>query len=162
MMDGKDHVLIVEDDLATLYALERLFQSQGWQVSSSRTIENALTQLESPPDWIVLDLGLIDGNGEDVLRYVREAGIPSRVAVVSGLIGPASLPGLRPLKPDVLLMKPIHFEDLLVACETPTSPSAPAAHEALALNRPKSTQNPVATPGKVPAKDGPESTLEKG
>ncbi len=65
----------------------------------------------------MLDLGLIDGSGEEVLRYVREAGMPSRVAVVSGHIDPSSILGLKPWKPDVLLTKPIHFEDLLAACE---------------------------------------------
>ena len=147
MRDSKDHVLIVEDDMATLYALTRLFQGQGWQVSSSRTIEKALVELESPPDWIVLDLGLIDGNGEDVLRYVREAGLPSRVAVVSGLIGPASLPGLKPLKPDVLLTKPIHFEDLLAACEAPASRSTSHGTS----DRQTPAQNPLAASEKAPA-----------
>ncbi|WP_406698153.1 response regulator [Singulisphaera sp. Ch08] len=147
MTDSKDHVLIVEDDMATLYALKRLFRSQGWQVSSSRTIEKALVQLESPPDWIVLDLGLIDGSGEEVLRYVREAGFPTRVAVVSGLLGPASLHGLKLLKPDLLLTKPIHFDDLLVACSRP-----PAAHISSheILDQPTSAQEPP-----VEAKFGP-------
>ncbi len=29
MTESKEHVLIVEDDMAMLFALERLFQSQG-------------------------------------------------------------------------------------------------------------------------------------
>lgn len=115
--EGQAHrVLLVEDDMATLYALTRLFETQGWDVSSSRSIETALTQLDSPPDWIVLDLGLADGNGEEVLRYVRKKDIPSRVAVVSGLITPERLSHLKPLRPDALLEKPTPFDDLLRAC----------------------------------------------
>lgn len=140
MTESKEHVLIVEDDMAMLFALERLFQSEGWQVSSSRTIEHALTQLESPPDWIVLDLGLIDGSGEEVLRYVREAGMPSRVAVVSGHIDPSSVLDLKPWKPDVLLPKPIHFEDLLAACEALGSEN----------RQPPPTESPKFAPGIPP------------
>ncbi|SIO39053.1 Response regulator receiver domain-containing protein [Singulisphaera sp. GP187] len=151
MMDRKDRVLIVEDDMATLYALKRLFQGQGWQVSSSRSIEKALVQLDSPPDWIVLDLGLIDGSGEEVLRYVREAGIPSRVAVVSGLLGPASLPGLKSLKPDLMLTKPIHFDELLVACGTPAARSIPPA----TLDRPTAAPELLAASEESPLESGP-------
>jgi DNA-binding response OmpR family regulator len=115
--DPRNRILIVEDDLATLYALERLFRSQGWSVRASRTVEEALAQLDVPPNWIVLDLELPDGSGEEVLRHVRDSRSSARVAVVSGTPELDSLPSLKPLKPDVVMAKPIHFEDLLAACD---------------------------------------------
>lgn len=116
-MDGSGRVLIVEDDLGSLYALRTLFLHHGWDVSLSRTVAGALTSLDPPPDWIILDLELADGDGEEVLCHVREAGIPSRVAVVSGMLDGSRLAGLELLKPDLVRGKPISFGELLEACE---------------------------------------------
>lgn len=116
-------VLIVEDDLATLFAMRTLFGQRGWDVSESRTIAAALAQLDPPPDWIVLDLSLADGDGEEVLRHVRGAGVPSRVAVVSGALDADRLAVLKPLRPDLMLAKPILFGELLETCEGVAGPA---------------------------------------
>src|SRR4051794_30999055 len=79
-------ILIVEDDLAILYALQTLFGRHGWTVAISRTIAGAFERLDPAPDWIILDLGLADGDGEVVLRRVREEPIATRVAVVSAVL----------------------------------------------------------------------------
>ena len=52
-----NRVLIVEDGLATQIAMLKLFKVRGWEVLQSRTVAGALSQLEPPPDWIILDLG---------------------------------------------------------------------------------------------------------
>lgn len=133
--DPRNRVLIVEDDLATLYALQRLFRAQGWLVRSSRTVGDAIAELEAPPTWIVLDLMLPDGSGEEVLRHVRESRLSTRVAVVSGLPEVANLPGLKPLNPDVTMAKPIHFEDLLAACGVSSSDLNPDGPRNPGLNK---------------------------
>lgn len=109
-------ILIVEDDLAHLYALRTLFEREGWQVSESRTLAGALAQLDPPPDWIILDLGLADGDGEVLLDHVRGAGLPSRVAVVSSKLDAERIARLQPLKPEAILEKPVPFETLRKVC----------------------------------------------
>lgn len=111
-----DRLLIVEDDLATLFALRTTFARAGWDISSSRTLAHALALLVPTPAWIILDLGLADGDGETILRYVRSAGIPSGVLVLSGQLDADRLAALQPLRPAFVFRKPIHFEDLLMAC----------------------------------------------
>src|SRR5262245_9091474 len=114
---GMGRVLIIEDDLATLYALGSLFEHDGWEVTQSRTIAGGIAQLQPPPDWIVLDMGLADGDGHDVLRHLRAAAIPSRVAILSGLLDEDRVAGLKSYSPDLMLQKPIQFADLLAACQ---------------------------------------------
>src|SRR5262245_2475856 len=109
-------VLLVEDDLSILLVMQRLFGRDGWIVSHSRTVAEALAQLDLKPDWIVLDLGLADGDGAEILRHVRDAGIPSRVAIISGRLDDDRLTALAPLKPDLVFHKPVSFDDLLRAC----------------------------------------------
>jgi DNA-binding NarL/FixJ family response regulator len=61
----------------------------------------------------VLDLNLPDGNGIEVLRYARSAGLPARIAVHTGVADPALLQQVRALKPDALFVKPFDPDDLL-------------------------------------------------
>lgn len=126
MVAGEGHVLIVEDSLAMGYALRAQFEAFGWTVTLARTVALALEQLASPrppdaappPDWILLDLWLSDGDGQDVLRHVREAGIPCRVAVISAGLDAERVASLQPLRPDLMLAKPISFEKLIEACQS--------------------------------------------
>src|SRR4051794_32877114 len=115
MESARSRVLIVEDDLATLYALQALFLHRGWNVSLSRTVAGALAQLVPPFDWIILDLELTDGDGEEVLRHMRETGIPSRVVVLSAVQDPERHEDLKPLRPDRVLPKPVRFRQILGA-----------------------------------------------
>ncbi|SIO36689.1 Response regulator receiver domain-containing protein [Singulisphaera sp. GP187] len=115
------------------YALRAQFQAFGWEVRLSRTVASALENLDPPPDWILLDLWLSDGDGEDVLRHVREAGIPSHVAVISAGLDPERIASLEPLKPDLMLPKPISFEKLLEACQS--------AHSSVGQAEPKAASS---------------------
>src|SRR4051794_1703823 len=97
-------LLVVEDDLASCFALRALFERRSWQVSFARSVAEALGALSlDPPDWLILDLFLPDGDGEEVLRWVREAGLNVRVAVTSGILDSQRAVSLRKWKPDILM-----------------------------------------------------------
>jgi DNA-binding response OmpR family regulator len=104
-MDG-NRLLIVEDHAATRAALQILFARRGWEVTEAGTVSEALARLDPPPDYLLLDLMLPDGDGESVLRMVREAALGTRVAVLTGLQDPLRLGRVEGLHPDVLLRKP--------------------------------------------------------
>lgn len=112
----RNRFLIVEDDLATLYALRALFERRGCVVATARTVAEALASLEPVPDWIILDLYLPDGDGEDVVQWVRAAGLPARVAIVSGILGAVRIERLLSWNPDLVMSKPVDFASLLGHC----------------------------------------------
>jgi DNA-binding response OmpR family regulator len=93
-------VLIVEDDPSTGKALRRLFRLKGWDITLATTVTEALDSLARPPRFILLDLMLPDGDGEAVLRRVRDENIPSRVGVSSGTNDVARLARVRDMGPD--------------------------------------------------------------
>ena len=74
MSDGDGAlVLVVDDEPAILRALRPALSARGFRVDVARTGQEALDRAAvQPPDVIVLDLGLPDIDGLDVLRRLRE------------------------------------------------------------------------------------------
>jgi DNA-binding response OmpR family regulator len=72
-------ILLVEDDPAFSSALQQALQDQDYAVNSVSTGEAALYVVKTDaPDIVVLDLGLPDMDGMEVLRRIRRhnAGLP--------------------------------------------------------------------------------------
>src|SRR5260221_4489531 len=73
-------LLLVEDDVAIRGALIRALTERGHAVSSTPTAMEALQLVvDSPPDLVILDLGLPDLDGYEALRMLRAI---SKVPVV--------------------------------------------------------------------------------
>jgi DNA-binding response OmpR family regulator len=109
-------LLIVEDDPDTHRILSKLFTSRGWQVSVAGTLAEALDALDPAPELIFLDLWLPDGDGEEVIKRIRRDGLPTCVAIISGVLDPETAGKLLVWKPDMLMAKPVDFSRLLSAC----------------------------------------------
>jgi CheY-like chemotaxis protein len=113
-------ILVVEDDAASRDTLRRLFAHEGWVVSVAKTVTEAMTKLNPPPHCILLDLMLPDGDGEEVLRKVREDNLPTKVAVCTGMNDPVRLALVKGMDPAALFQKPIDFDEVYRACEDDT------------------------------------------
>ena len=67
-------ILLVEDHLPTQVFLADNLTADGYRVLDAATVEQACVRLESDyPDLALLDLGLPDGDGLDLLRRIRGA-----------------------------------------------------------------------------------------
>jgi two-component system, OmpR family, KDP operon response regulator KdpE len=72
-MSGKPRVLVVDDEPAILRFLKPALEANDFEVTSAATLAEALKRIaKEPPDVVVLDLGLPDGDGKDVIRQVRQ------------------------------------------------------------------------------------------
>jgi two-component system, OmpR family, KDP operon response regulator KdpE len=66
-------VLVVDDEAAILRFLKPALEANGYDMSSAATVADAVKRIAADaPDVVLLDLGLPDGDGKDVLRRVRE------------------------------------------------------------------------------------------
>jgi len=72
-MKIKDKVLVVEDEQSISNFISTILNANGYDTLIVRTGEEALTMISSHcPDLIVLDLGLPDMDGIEVLKSVRK------------------------------------------------------------------------------------------
>jgi two-component system KDP operon response regulator KdpE len=72
-MSTRTRVLVVDDEPAILRFLSPAFAANDIEMSSATTIAEATKRIAAEaPDLVVLDLGLPDGDGKDVIRRVRQ------------------------------------------------------------------------------------------
>ncbi len=64
-------ILLVDDTEAQRYALGRVLRGGGYKVIEAGTAEEALTQVKSRPDLVLLDVGLPGMNGYEVCRRIK-------------------------------------------------------------------------------------------
>jgi two-component system KDP operon response regulator KdpE len=66
------HVLVVDDEPQILRALKTTLRGAGYDVATAATVAEALAAAAArPPDAVILDLVLPDGDGTDVARELR-------------------------------------------------------------------------------------------
>jgi two-component system, OmpR family, KDP operon response regulator KdpE len=108
-----ERVLVVEDEPALLRALEINLRARGYEVSSSADGRAALAEAaRRPPDAVLLDLGLPDMDGSEVIRRLRAwTAVP--VLVLSGRAGSGDKIGALDAGADDYVTKPFSMEELL-------------------------------------------------
>lgn len=77
-------ICLVEDDLELGRALQSSLQDEGQEVVWVRRAGDARRWVDTEPfDAVLLDLGLPDGNGIDVLRELRASGLTLPILVIT-------------------------------------------------------------------------------
>jgi two-component system KDP operon response regulator KdpE len=72
-MSGKTRVLVVDDEPAILRFLRPALEANGYDVVTAGSVDEAMKRIAGEtPEVVVLDLGLPDGDGKDVIRQVRQ------------------------------------------------------------------------------------------
>ena len=120
MNDDRSTILVVEDDRATCTFLADNLTADGYELLTAGTARDALARIErSYPDLVIVDLGLPDRDGLELLTEIREAdGVATRVdpelplLVLSGRIN--DLHRLRTFErgADDVVAKPFSYPEL--------------------------------------------------
>jgi two-component system, OmpR family, KDP operon response regulator KdpE len=72
-MTVKTRILVVDDEAAILRFLKPALAANDYQVATAGTVAEAVKHIAAnAPDAVVLDLGLPDGDGKEVIRNVRQ------------------------------------------------------------------------------------------
>jgi two-component system KDP operon response regulator KdpE len=106
-------VLVIEDEPALLRALRINLRARGYDVAAAATGRDALAEARRrTPDAVLLDLGLPDIDGGNVIRELRGwSRVP--VIVLSGRAGSGDKIGALDAGADDYVTKPFDMEELL-------------------------------------------------
>ena len=77
---------LVEDDALTRHRVASLITAEPqWRLAFAvESLQQAYAALAAhPPDVLLVDLGLPDGNGLDLIRFVMQSGLPCQTLVIS-------------------------------------------------------------------------------
>ena len=105
--------LIVEDEPALLRALRINLRARGYDVGTASAGREALAEARRrPPDLVLLDLGLPDLDGTEVIRELR-SWCSAPVIVLSGRSGSTDKIGALDAGADDYVTKPFDMDELL-------------------------------------------------
>lgn len=112
-MTDEYRILVVEDDAAVRRLVATALDVHGYVHREARTAAQALIELSSqPPDVAILDLGLPDGDGVDIIETLR-AWSSMPVIVLSARLEDADKVEALDAGADDYLVKPFSVEELL-------------------------------------------------
>ena len=108
------HILLIEDDLDLGASLVRALQQDGFTVQWLRRAHDAPLQLDDPGcSAVLLDLGLPDGSGMELLRRWRRAQAAAPVLVITARSALQDRLGGLDAGADDYLVKPFDIPELL-------------------------------------------------
>ena len=105
--------VVIEDEAQIRRFVRTALQAEGWQVFEADTAQRGLSEAGTrKPDLLVLDLGLPDADGMDVIRDVRSwSAVP--IIVLSARVGEADKIAALDAGADDYLTKPFGVGELL-------------------------------------------------
>ncbi len=108
-------ILMIEDDLAIGQALLTVLNDEGHHTVWLRMAEHAVARVQQEHfDAMILDLGLPDGDGTDVLARLRAADVRVPVLIISARDSLQERLRAFDLGTDDYLIKPFEIPELLV------------------------------------------------
>jgi two-component system, OmpR family, KDP operon response regulator KdpE len=111
---GPLRVLVVDDEPAILRFLHASLESQGYIVSTAANARTALDMVRNgAADLIVLDLGLPDVDGLDVVRQIRDGGETLPIIILSSRDNESAKVKAFDLGADDYVTKPFGVDELL-------------------------------------------------
>jgi len=107
-------VLVVDDEPSIRRFLRASLRAQGYEVSEAENGQAALDLFRrEPPDVLVLDLGLPDIDGFEIIKQLREGGSAAPIIVLSSRTDEAGKVRALDAGADDYVTKPFGVEELL-------------------------------------------------
>ena len=126
-MNIREKILVVEDEKSIAHFISTVLANNGYEAMQARSGSEAISMISSHcPDLIILDLGLPDMDGLDILRQLRSwSSLP--VVVVSARAHEKDKVTALDLGADDYLTKPFGTDELLARVRTAIRPTRTAS-----------------------------------
>lgn len=111
-------VLVIDDEPPIRKLLRMGLRNRGYEVLEAPSGRTALEMLDAPPDLAVLDLGLPDMQGLDLLKAIRQRNESLPIIVLSSRDDEAGKVAALDLGADDYVTKPFGMDELLARMRT--------------------------------------------
>ena len=105
--------VIVDDDASCRALLDKFLRVRGHITGCAASLAEARPLLSGECKRVILDLNLPDGDGTELLRQIRDANLPIKVAVTSGFNDRLLMAEVSKLQPDAFFVKPVDLMELM-------------------------------------------------
>lgn len=113
MTPGPPNILVVDDERLIRWSLEQQLQREGYRVQSAETGAQALQRAhDEPPDLVLLDVRLPDGDGLELLERFRAKDRECLVIMITAHGGVESAVRAMKLGAHDYLIKPFEADEL--------------------------------------------------
>jgi DNA-binding response OmpR family regulator len=114
MPDRQKKIVIVDDDIDILEALQAMLEDEGYNVVTTEKGEEVekLSQLEHP-DLILLDMLLSGNDGREIARQLRSQESTRNIPILMLSAHPTAEKDIQTFEVNGFLAKPFEMEDLL-------------------------------------------------
>jgi DNA-binding NtrC family response regulator len=118
-MSPRHRLLIVDDEASLVDFLSILFQGEGYDVSTARSVEEARKTLERATyDLVLCDILMPDGNGLDLLREIKSSnGASPQVIMMTAYTSTKSAIEAMKLGATDYVSKPFDVEELKIVAQ---------------------------------------------
>lgn len=108
-------VLVIEDEEDISEFLRYVLETEQFKVKTAGTLAEARAHLKADgqPHAVLLDRGLPDGDGLELLRELKKSGSKSQVLVLSARKEPAEVKEGLAAGADHYITKPFQFVDVI-------------------------------------------------
>lgn len=145
-------ILFVEDDVALVDALKKALVTEGFAVNCLSKGQQAITSVKTElPDMVILDLGLPDMDGLDVMHSMRVASADLPILILTARSSLDDKVAGLDLGADDYLVKPFDVDELLARIRVIERRASSLKHSGLTIGDVKldTVSHEVSVAGKV-------------
>ncbi len=118
-------VLVIEDSVTALSMITNMFSTAGYEVAQSKEAERGLYMAcYSPPELVILNIGMPGMNGFEVLKRMRKDPVACRIPVIMTTGNPHAIDHFykRKVDADAIIKKPFTRYEVFSRVEKMLSP----------------------------------------
>lgn len=134
-MTGALKILAVDDNPSITDAMPSIFAAPRYELTTANDGNRALEKLKATPlefDVIIVDQNMPELSGVELVREIRERGIPTKIMILSAELSPEIREAYEQMNVHMILSKPFSVEELRLAAyllvkdwDSPPSATAP-------------------------------------
>jgi len=101
------NIVVIDDERIILNSMVRVLSGAGHNVVAFSSGDHVLDKVkEMDPDYIFLDVKIPGHSGIEILKGIKQAGLYSKVVMMSGYTSSASIDEAKNLGADIFIKKP--------------------------------------------------------